>query len=161
MNEENKSVRVKPHMQSDSTLSELQIKCIEYLSSGKYPKTEIARILGIDRTTIYRWCKNDDFVAELNEATEDKKRQAINYINSKAYEAAVEYWKLCEQTTDKRTKEKALSGWLDRALGKSRQFVQFEDKRDLSDDYDIQGALQELKNQQDNSPVILPFEKVG
>lgn len=153
-----KNARCKP---SDGTLSELQIKCIELLSSGKYPKTEIARMLNLPRQTIYNWLKNDDFKAELQECTDDKKRQTINFINSKAYEAAVEYWKLCTQTTDKRTKEKALASWLDRCIGKPSQHVQFEDKREVSDDYDIQGALQELKNQQDNSPVILPFEKVG
>lgn len=158
MDENVKHTRCKP---SDGTLSEIQIKCIEYLSSGKYPKTEIARMLGIKRETIYNWLKRDDFKAELQECTDDKKRQTINFINSKAYEAAVEYWKLCTQTTDKRTKEKALASWLDRCIGKPSQHVQFEDKREVSDDYDIQGALQELKNQQDNSPVILPFEKVG
>ena len=161
MSEDVKHVRHKPHLNSDDTLSELQLKCIEMLSSGKYPKTEIAQVLKIDRKRIYRWLKNDDSVAELRQTTEDKKRQTIDFINIKAYEAAVEYWKLCTQTTDKRTKEKALASWLDRCIGKPSQHVQFEDKREVSDDYDIQGALQELKNQQDNSPVILPFEKVG
>ena len=161
MAENKEHIRCAVYRDSDDTLSEIQIKCIEMLSSGKYPKTEIANVLGIERRTIYRWLERDDFKAELRRVAEDKKRQTIDFINSKAYEAAVEYWKLCTQTTDKRTKEKALASWLDRCIGKPSQHVQFEDKRELTDDYDIQGALQELKNQQDNSPVILPFEKVG
>lgn len=153
--------RSMPYMRTDDTLTEVQEKAIEMLTSGKYLKKEIAAELGIHRETLRKWMKRDDFAAALREVAEDKKRQTIDFINSKAYEAAVEYWKLCTQTTDKRTKEKALASWLDRCIGKPSQHVQFEDKREVSDDYDIQGALQELKNQQDNSPVILPFEKVG
>lgn len=137
-------------------LSEEQLKAVDMLSSGKYQKKEIAKELGIHRETLRRWEKRDDFKGALIEVAKEKRQRTINYFNSKSYDAAVELWKLCEQTQDKRTKKEALSYWLDRCLGKPKDMVQVETKEEKKEDFNLDNALEELKqdSQTDNA---LPF----
>jgi transposase-like protein len=42
-----------------------QMKAAQALAEGK-TETETARLLGVNRTTIYRWCRQAPFVAEVN-----------------------------------------------------------------------------------------------
>ena len=134
-------------------LSEKQEKAIEYLSTGKYTKREIAKELGVTPKTLWYWGKGEEFQAALKAAEDDQKRRTLAFINSKAYDAAVELWQICLSSKDHRTKEKALAAWLDRALGKPAQVtnVTVDDKSKTQDDFDIEAALAELKEQIDNN----------
>jgi hypothetical protein len=46
------------------------------------------------------------------------KTQASKDFVSRLPKALEEYWKICLSTSDVRTKEKALSYWIDRSLGR-------------------------------------------
>jgi hypothetical protein len=46
------------------------------------------------------------------------KNQAQKDFVSRLPQAIEEYWKICKTSTDIRTKEKALSYWMDRSLGR-------------------------------------------
>ena len=134
-------------------ITEKQQKAVELLACGQYTKKQIADELGIAPKTLWQWGKGEEFQAALKEAELEHKRRTLAFINSKAYDAAVELWKICQQSTDHRTKEKALAAWLDRALGKPAQVtnVTVDDKTKTQDDFDIEAALAELKEQIDNN----------
>ena len=133
-------------------ITEKQQKAVELLACGQYTKKQIADELGIAPKTLWQWGKGEEFQAALKEAELEHKRRTLAFINSKAYDAAVELWKICQQSTDHRTKEKALAAWLDRALGKPAQQtnVTVDDKTKTTEDFDIEKALSELKEQLDN-----------
>jgi len=98
-------------------LDERQIRAIEMLVTGDYTKTEIAKEVNVSRQAIYDWIKsNGEFKAELDRCLQDIKHQASKDFTSKLPQAIKEYWKICNGSTDLRTKEKALQYWIDRSL---------------------------------------------
>jgi len=156
MENDNVRKRSAPVGYGDFGLTDVQLKAVDMLSSGKYKKQDIAKELDIHRETLRKWEKRDDFKAALMEIAKEKRQRTINYFNSKSYEAAVELWKLCEQTADKRVKKEALSYWLDRCLGKPKDMIQVETKEEKQEDFNIDTALQELK-QDSEADNALPF----
>ncbi|MEL7654293.1 MAG: phBC6A51 family helix-turn-helix protein [Bacillota bacterium] len=96
-------------------LSERQERAIQMLCTGDYTKVEIAQEVGVDRATIYNWLKDKAFVAQLDTALQDIKTQSTKEFTSKLPKAIQEYWKICTQSTDVRTKEKALAWWMERS----------------------------------------------
>lgn len=128
-------------------LTEKQYKAIELLVEGELSKTKIAEQLGITRTTLHRRINDDRFATELQECSCEKKRQAQNFINSKALIAAKRYWALSE-CGDNRTKCAVLKDWLDRSTGKPNSKVSVEDLRqEQKEDFDIQAALAEIEKE--------------
>jgi len=99
-------------------IDEKKRKCIELLVSGEHNKTDIAKIVGIDRTTIYNWLADNEFVTELNSRLQQIKDVAQKEFDSKLLIAIDEYWKLAMTTNDTRTKETALYKWIERGIGK-------------------------------------------
>ena len=136
-------------------LTAQQYKAIEMLIDGGFSKTKIAEELGINRRTISRWCKDERFMAELQECADETKRQTINYINSKALLAAKKYWALTD-SGDTRTKCAVLQDWLNRSVGKPNSKVELTDNREVQEDYDIQAAMERLN---EDSSVIIPMRK--
>ncbi|SHK42061.1 phBC6A51 family helix-turn-helix protein [Desulforamulus aeronauticus] len=100
-------------------LDDKKVRCIEMLVQGELTKTEIAKRLQIDRTTIYNWLDNKEFMAELDKRLQEIKTLGEKEFNAKLLKAIDEYWYLIQTTKDSRTKEKALSYWIDRSLGKT------------------------------------------
>lgn len=138
-------------------LTEQQYKCIEMLLDGELSKVDIAKELDISRPTLYRWLKDDRFLSELQELTNEQKRQTQNYINSKALMAAKKLWALTD-SSDTRTKCAVLQDWLNRSVGKPAAKMEIEDKREHSEDYDIQEALERIE--ENTTPLTAKFGKV-
>lgn len=127
----------------DTLLTARQYQAIELLVEG-LDKTAIAKTVGVSRQALYKWLKNDKFVAELTEATNEKKTQTINYINSKALLAAKKYWALTD-CGDNRTKMGVLKDWLNRAIGAPTSNTEITETQDTSDDFDLNKALERIK----------------
>ena len=127
----------------DYLLTAKQYNAIELLLSGE-DKSSVARSVGVSRQTLYRWLKDDRFVAELTDCTTEKKRQTINYINSKALIAAKKYWALTD-CGDNRTKMGVLKDWLNRAIGAPASNVEITETKDSSDDFDLDKALKQIQ----------------
>lgn len=127
----------------DTLLTAKQYQAIELLVEG-LDKTAIAKTVGVSRQALYKWLKNDKFVAELTEATNEKKTQTINYINSKALLAAKKYWALTD-CGDNRTKMGVLKDWLNRAIGAPTSNTEITETQDTSDDFDLNKALERIK----------------
>jgi transposase len=51
-----------------ATLSAKQVSAIELLATGKEQK-EVASLVGVDETTVYRWMKDADFRSLVHEKT--------------------------------------------------------------------------------------------
>ena len=142
-------------------LNKKQLKCIELLLEGELPTTKIAEIIGVDRRTISRWKKDKRFSAELQECTNETKRQAQHYIDSRTLLAVKKLWALTD-SGDVRTKEKAIIEWINRSLGKPQQIVTVANGGDNQTDFDIQAELAKMEDE-DNKPLVslIPFEKIS
>ena len=147
---------VKPD--EDYALTEQQYKCIEMLISGELDKSAICRKLGISRPTIYRWLRDDRFLAEVRELTDENKRQTLDYINSKSLIAAKKLWALTD-SGDTRTKCAVLQDWLNRSIGKPKTKMEIEDKREDAEDYDIKEALERIED--NTTPINVKYGNVG
>lgn len=142
-------------------LNEKQIKCIELLLEGELSATKIAEIVGVDRRTISRWKKDKRFIAELQECSNEVKRQTQNYINSKSLLAAKKLWALTD-SGDTRTKVTALKDFLDRSIGKPQGKITIEDNKVEHDDFDIQAELDRMEDKEDDSIFsLVKFQKIG
>lgn len=139
-------------------LTEKQYKAIELLLEGNLPNTKIAEELGINRRTLQRWKNDKRFQAELQECTNENKRQTQNYINSKSLLAAKKLWALTD-CGDNRTKYAALQDWLNRSIGKPQTKMIVEDNRDTQEDFDIQAALERIDNNE--VPIAISSSKAS
>ena len=137
-------------------IDERHIKMIELLVSGEYKITEIAELIGVARQTIYDWLKREDVKAELDERLRVIRTNSQKLFDAKLDKAIDEYWKLAMTTTDVRTKQVALSYWIDRALGKTTSRLEMTDNR--TDTYiseeDILADIEELEDELDEDNVI-------
>lgn len=114
-------------------LNEKQYRCIEMMCQESYEITKIAEELGVSRTTIYNWLKDEKFKAELAKSEQDIKTR-VHHIFVQRLPAAIEkLWKLTEQG-DNRNKLNATKEWIDRGLGKVTTAFTLEDKRDNADE---------------------------
>lgn len=113
-------------------IDERHIKMVELLVSGEYKVTEIADLIGVARQTIYDWLKRDDVKAELDERLRVIRNNSQKLFDAKLDTAIDEYWKLAMTTTDVRTKQIALSYWINRALGTPTSRLDIDDNRATS-----------------------------
>ena len=99
-------------------ITENHIKAMSYIIEGK-SMTDIAKICGVGRATLYNWLDNKEFKAELEKQRQDVKNNANTEIVNKLGC----YIKILHEiaTTSKNDKERraACEYLVDRALGKS------------------------------------------
>jgi transposase len=79
--------------------------------------TDIARKIGVSRTSIYTWKDNDEVKAELNRRTQDIKNQGNAYILKDVRTYIDEIKNIAKNSTDQRVKLSANRYLLDRTLG--------------------------------------------
>lgn len=144
-------------------LSEKQWECIELLSQPDPNVTAIAKELGVGRTTIYEWKKDERFKAEL-EAREQEIKDEVRHIYIRKLPVVVDRLYELTKSTDKRTALSAIQSWIDRALGKVSTQVELTDNRANNDDFDINVALSQIKQDLDTEDKktdknIIPLSK--
>lgn len=66
---------------------------------------------------MYRWMKEEEFMAALQKMTEQIKRQAIQFLDSKSYDAACTLWKVAKNDRDTRSRLDAVNSILNRSIG--------------------------------------------
>jgi len=120
------------------------MRCIEMMIEDSMEITKIAKELGVSRTTIYNWMKDERFKAELDKNEQDIKTRVNRVIVHRLPEAIEKLWALTN-STDGRTKLKATKEWVDRGLGKVSTSMTIEDKRSNSD----VGSIDELMTMAD------------
>ena len=103
-------------------LNEKQLKSIEMLVEGE-TKVKIAKDLGIERKTIYRWLdNNNEYITQLDKRTHDFKTSVQKDANRKLLNmtnyAIDELVKMSKDSENVEAKRKILFEILDRTLGK-------------------------------------------
>lgn len=125
-------------------MTKKKLKAVEMLIKGDLTRTDIAKELGISRDTLYRWMKEEEFMAALQKRTEQIKRQAIQFLDSKSYDAACTLWKVAESDKDTRSRLDAVNSILNRSIGKANQNITIEDNRE-NKGFDLDAALAAIK----------------
>ncbi|MFU0784552.1 helix-turn-helix domain-containing protein [Clostridium tyrobutyricum] len=97
-------------------LTKDQEKMITMLIEGERI-TDIARKIGVSRTSIYTWKDNDEVKAELNRRTQDIKNQGNAYILKDVQTYIDEVKRIAKSSTDQRVKFSANKYLIDRTLG--------------------------------------------
>lgn len=139
-------------------IDERQRKAIELIVSGEYQITQVAELVGVHRTTIYNWLDNEEFKAEMDKRLQDIKNQAEKEFNTKLLKAIDEYWKIAMSSTDMRTKEKALSYWIDRSLGKTTSRLEMADNR-TDTNITEEDILSEIDQLEQETEVVQLYKK--
>ncbi|AZV58844.1 helix-turn-helix domain-containing protein [Clostridium sp. AWRP] len=97
-------------------LTKDQEKMITMLIEG-YRITDIAKKIGVSRTSIYTWKDSDEVKAALNRRTQDIKNQGNAYILKDVNTYIDEVKKIAKESTDQRVKFSANKYLIDRTLG--------------------------------------------
>lgn len=134
----------KPKKYNTVKMTKRKLKAVEMLIKGDLTRTDIAKELGISRDTLYRWMKEEEFMAALQKRTEQIKRQAIQFLDSKSYDAACKLWEVAENDRDTRSRLDAANSILNRSIGKANQNITIEDNRE-NKGFDLAGALAAIK----------------
>lgn len=117
-------------------LNEKQLRCIELMVENNMEISTVAKEIGVSRTTIYNWMKDERFKAELDKSEQELKTR-VQHIFIRRLPAAVDkLWELTNASNSEgnRVKFNAVVEWLNRTLGKVNTAVTLEDKRVDTDD---------------------------
>lgn len=90
----------------------------QLLASGTLEKQEIADKIGVSRTTLWNWEKNDKrLAARVEELKRDFENFGVGLIHSKLVEAVNGYWDLIQTSDNDMVRSKGYEYFLNRKLG--------------------------------------------
>lgn len=91
----------------------------QLMAQGTMEKQEIAKAVGVNRSTLWNWEKNDEeFKAEVDRLKHEIKVFGMDMIAGKLAEAVQKYWELIESTDNQRVKAEGYQYFINRNLGK-------------------------------------------
>jgi AcrR family transcriptional regulator len=99
-------------------ITDNHLKAIEYIIEGK-SMTDIAKICGIGRATLYNWLDNKEFKAELDKQRQDIKTNIETKVVSKLGVYLDELHRIATTSKNDKERRSACEYLVDRALGKS------------------------------------------
>ncbi|MGD6831424.1 phBC6A51 family helix-turn-helix protein [Sutcliffiella halmapala] len=111
---------------SNELLTQQQQAAASLLASGSMEKQAIAKHIGISRTTLYQWMKNDKFMAEVDRLKHEIKVFGQEIIAGKLAEAVSKYWDLIDSTDNQRVKAEGYQYFINRNLGKPTSKLELE-----------------------------------
>lgn len=126
------------------TLDNRQMKAIQYTLRGM-SNAEIGELLGVDRSTVWRWSQMDEWRSVYDDMQREIKTQGENIILNEL-EVYVEELKGIALTGDsEKTKLDALTYLIDRVMGKATTKVQdVTDDKDKDDKVDTEQMKEEF-----------------
>lgn len=125
---------------------------INMLVQGGMKKTDIAKKLGIGRTTLYDWLDNPDFVAALDKAERQLKEFGKKQVTAKLDAAIDKLWDLAETTDNQMVKAKVLQFFVDQAIGKASSKMEITAEtvqQKVIDTDELEKELNELEEHED------------
>ena len=125
-------------------LDERQLKCIE-LGFKEFDVTEIAKIVGISRTTYYKWIKLEEYMAEVNRCGQAFISSTIQIITAYAPKNALKLIELADSTTSKKIELDARLALLGKTMSNATK-IEISDGRDDKDDVSVDVLDQEIKD---------------
>lgn len=128
-------------------LDDRKLQCIELKAKG-IEVTEIAKTVGISRTTYYEWAKDEEFKAEAYRREQEfisSTKQAVISYGPKVVKALIE---LAEHADSEKVRLDALSKLLDKTMSNATK-IEISDDRDGKDNVSVDVLDTEL-NEFDN-----------
>lgn len=127
-------------------LGEKHYRCIEMIIEGN-KITEIAKLLGASRQSIYNWLEDDVFKAELNKQRQEIKKQGQDKILSKFDIYLNKIHDIALNSPSDNVKLNALEFLVEHVLGKATSKIEQTTKEDTKNNKqeDIDDLLKELE----------------
>ena len=97
-------------------ITEQQSEMIDYLIAGNN-KSDISKLLGISRQTVYEWLKSEEVQAEKQKRLNDIKKDAKNKIATKVDSCLDVIYEIAIKSKDMRTKFQAAKYLCDQFIG--------------------------------------------
>lgn len=125
-------------------LNKRHYEAIELLIKGENI-TNVAKIVGVDRTSIYNWFKDKEFKATLNEYQQSIKTEGENILKSKLTTYIQELEKIALTGKSEKNKLDALEYLVNRVMGTPTNKVEqtIEDKKE-DDNIDIDDLINDV-----------------
>ncbi|SCI99707.1 Uncharacterised protein [uncultured Clostridium sp.] len=140
-------------------LNKKHYEAIELLVKGENI-TNVAKIVGCDRTSIYNWFKDSEFKATLNEYQQSIKTEGENILKSKLTTYIQELEKIALTGKSEKNKLDALEYLVNRVMGtptNKQEITTEENTNKANDNIDLDSLLNEY-NQEDN---IIELDKIA
>lgn len=127
-------------------LTEQKEKAITALLKGEV-KTDIAKSVGVSRTTIYEWLKDPEFSGELEQRRQDIVKSGNDFVLAKTSSYLEQLDDLALHSSDARTKASVLMYLVDRALGKTPSHFELEpvEKKKIPSREDLRKEIESYK----------------
>jgi DNA-binding XRE family transcriptional regulator len=103
---------------SEGLLPQNQQAAASVLASGSMDKQQIAKTIGVSRTTLYNRMKDEKFKAEVDSLKHEIKVFGQDMIAGKLAEAVHKYGDLIDSTGNQRVKAEGYQYFINRNLGK-------------------------------------------
>jgi Helix-turn-helix of insertion element transposase len=104
---------------SEEKLNKKQMTAAQLLALGTIDKQDIAKQVGVSKTTLYNWInKNRDFVAEVDQVKRDFKNFGSQLMEARLVDAVNGYWDLIKNTDNAMVAKGGYEYFIDRSLGK-------------------------------------------
>lgn len=106
-------------------IDERKMKAIELWTEGK-GNTEIAKIVGVSRTTIWTWSNEEEVKAELNRFEREIKTHAQNRFNNRLDSMVNNAFSLALNSPSDKIRADMTQYCIDRVLGKTTTKVEVQ-----------------------------------
>lgn len=142
---------------NEEKLNKQQLAAAQLLAVGGHEKQEIAKQVGVSRTTLYNWLtKNDDFKAEVASLRREFRNFGTELIESKLVDAVNGYWELITKSNNPMAAAKGYEFFIERSLGKLTNnhsiTTEIENKKVIDEDIlDLEYKKFEQEMLEDNS----------
>lgn len=103
---------------SEEILSHQQQAAAQLLANGTLDKQEIAKRVGISRTTLYHYMKQDKFNAEVHRLKQEFRSFGKELMESKLVDAVNGYWDLINKSENAMVAAKGYEFFIERSIGK-------------------------------------------
>ena len=124
-------------------LDERQVKAIESKVLGGNI-SEMARIAGVTRNTIYKWIELEEFKAEVGRCQQEFISSTIQIITAYAPKNAMKLIKLADSTTSRKIELDARLALLNKTMPNTTK-ISIDDGRDSKDKVDVDVLDAEMK----------------
>ena len=133
-------------------ITEKHYRAIEYLVEGR-SITDIAKLIGVERKTIYNWMDKGEFKAELHKRKQGIKAEAEERLDSRLNLYIVELHDIAMNSKSDKVKHDSLCYLIDRILGKPTKRISNvdEDNDELNSKIlDIEEIIKSLDVKEEN-----------
>lgn len=138
---------------NEEKLNKQQLAAAQLLAIGTIDKQDIAKQVGISKTTLYNWInKNKDFMAEVDSVKHDFKNFGLQLMEARLVDAVDGYWNLIKNSKNDMVSSKGYEFFIERSLGKLTNNValttNIENTKPVDEDI-LESEFAEIDNEQE------------